>query len=244
MNFKKYTGGRSSTLLTLAGASGVIITAMFTGLETPKALQNIDALGTEASIPEKIKTLVKCYPKTLVSGALTITAILGSNRISKKQQAALVGSYVALAKKYHDYRSRIDPEKDVSARASSIREDYERQEHYDVNEGQETLLFYDEYSDRYFERTMAEVIDAEYHLNRNFILKGAVDLNEFYLFLGLEPTPLGRCIGWSFYLGVESGYQWVDFYNKKITIDDGSKNQLECFEICMPFAPLENYDPW
>jgi hypothetical protein len=33
---------------------------------------------------------------------------------------------------------------------------------------------------------------AEYHLNRNYILRGEAVINELYEFLGLEPTDWGR----------------------------------------------------
>lgn len=54
----------------------------------------------------------------------------------------------------------------------------------------EPVLFYDEHSNRYFESTIEQVIAAEYHLNRNYILRGYSYLNELYEFLGLESTEL------------------------------------------------------
>ena len=69
------------------------------------------------------------------------------------------------------------------------------------------MLFYEEYSERYFERYEREIMDAEYHLNRNFVLCGYASLNDFYEFLGLEPTELGEEVGWT----TDDGIQWVDF---------------------------------
>ena len=81
--------------------------------------------------------------------------------------------------------------------------------------------FYDRFSDRYFESTTARVIEAEYHLNRNFCLGGSVPLNEFYEFLGIEGVDGGDRIGWGngFY---DSGVYWIDFDHRKITLDDGT----------------------
>ena len=41
-----------------------------------------------------------------------------------------------------------------------------------------------------------QVLMAEYHLNRNYILRGEAVINELYEFLGLEPTDWGAEAGW------------------------------------------------
>ena len=39
--------------------------------------------------------------------------------------------------------------------------------------------------------SLEQVLMAEYHLNRNYILRGEAVINELYEFLGLEPTDWG-----------------------------------------------------
>lgn len=48
-------------------------------------------------------------------------------------------------------------------------------------------------------------MDAEYHLNRKFVLRGYASLNEFYMFLGLPQTNLGEVLGWT----CTYGYSWI-----------------------------------
>lgn len=91
------------------------------------------------------------------------------------------------------------------------------------------VLFYDEWNNRYFETTIEQVITAEYHINRNFVLRGYVVLNEFYDFLGLDPTDNGSELGWT----VEDELMWLDFNHRKVELDDG----LECFIIEALWGP-------
>ena len=102
------------------------------------------------------------------------------------------------------------------------------------NDG-EPKLFYDEHSNRYFEATIEQVIQAEYHLNRNFTLRGYVYLNEFYEFLGLSITEYGDVMGWA--VNYDEIY-WVDFNHRKVAMDDG----LEVYIIETPYEPT--YEPW
>ena len=55
----------------------------------------------------------------------------------------------------------------------------------------EIKTFYDHFGDRFFQCTMEQVLQAEYHLNRNFSLRGEASVNEFNSFLGIAPTDDG-----------------------------------------------------
>ncbi len=101
-------------------------------------------------------------------------------------------------------------------------------------------LFFEKLCGRYFWKREIDVILAEYHLNRNFILRGECSLNEFYDFLGLPQTKQGSRLGWSVYSGQAFyGYCWIDFSHKKINSYD--PDQPPYYEIIMPFPPQEGY---
>ena len=106
----------------------------------------------------------------------------------------------------------------------------------------EKQIFYEEHYGRFFERTKEQVMEAEYHFNRNFVLRGYANLNEFYEFLGLNKTEEGENIGWSLEAGeISYGYSWVDFEHRNYTTEDG----LRVCEIYMPFPPTADYlEPW
>ena len=95
------------------------------------------------------------------------------------------------------------------------------------------LLWYEPYRDEFFEMTEKEVIDAEYHVNRSFILRGETNLNEFYEFLGLEPTDAGCEIGWNISMD-EYPFEntWIDFEHHLVVTDDG--NEYYRIEIIPP----------
>ena len=95
-------------------------------------------------------------------------------------------------------------------------------------------MFYDSFSQRYFTSTMSSVLNAQYHVNRNFVLKGWSNLNELYDFLGLEKHSGGDIIGWSADEMFEGGLTpWIDFENRLVKMDDG----LECYIISTLFEP-------
>ena len=101
-------------------------------------------------------------------------------------------------------------------------------------------LFYDAISSRYFQATISQVLQAEYHLNRNFALSGGfITLNDFYDFLGISKTPEGDKIGWM----VSDGLYWVDFDHQRTVVDDGLNGEVECWIIDAPFPPV-TYEEW
>ena len=69
--------------------------------------------------------------------------------------------------------------------------------------------------DIYFQSTMADVIEAQYHLNRNFALRGSASLREYFAFLGILdqfPEGFGDALGWDVGIMVEDwGIEpWID----------------------------------
>ena len=73
-------------------------------------------------------------------------------------------------------------------------------------------------------------------LHRNFCIKGAVDLNEWYLFLGLDTTDFGSTVGWSEEMYDFYGYAFIDFVYDEVTEVDGS-----FIAIRMPFPPVSEF---
>lgn len=69
--------------------------------------------------------------------------------------------------------------------------------------------------DIYFQSTKADVIEAEYNLNRNFQLRSSASLREFCSFLGIVdqfPEELGDTCGWDSALMWDWGLvPWIDF---------------------------------
>ena len=102
-----------------------------------------------------------------------------------------------------------------------------------LDEGTEKTLFYDTFSDRYFNATVASVINAEYHVNRMLALNGSVPLNDYYSYLGIDPIENGWGNGWDIFQWEDDGVLWLDFDNNQVTMDDG----MECCVISAMYSP-------
>lgn len=243
---KIYLDKNASTILTVAGAIGVVATAISTAKAT-KALtiaiydENIRIERRDEEPLTKtdiIRNAIPYYTKPVLIGLGTVGCIVGANILDKKKQASLTSAYVLLENTFNDYKNKVfelygaDGEERV--RAEIVKDHIpDKIETYG-----EHVLFYDSISDRYFERTMEQVWYAEYHFNRNFILRDYAKLNEFYKFLGLDGTNEGEVLGWSTYMGyTEYGYSWVDFTHTKVELEDG----MECYIIDYPFRPSLDY---
>lgn len=237
-----------ATILTCMGGVGVIAATVTAVKATPKALQLIEEAkkdkGEELSKWETVKVTSKAYVPTVLIGAGTIACIFGANVMNKKHQAALVSAYTLIDSSYKEYKQKLKElygqeahEEIVNAIAVEKAENvgvrapgYVDNNVLFVDEQcGETRLFYDEYGERFFEATLEQVISSEYHLNRNYVLRGYTVLNEFYDFLGLEPTDFGSELGWAIN---DDGSFWIEFDHRQTEI-----NGEKCIIIEMPFAP-------
>ena len=237
-----------ATILTCIGGVGVIATTVTAVKATPKALRLIEEAekekGEELSKWETVKVAGKTYVPTVLFGAGTIACIFGANVMNKNQQAALVSAYALIDSSYKEYKQKLKELYGQEAHENIVNAiAVEKAENVGVRapgfvdnnvlfvdeQCGDTRLFYDEYGERFFEATLEQVISAQYHLNRNYVLRGYTVLNEFYDFLGLEPTDYGGELGWAIH---DDGTFWIEFDNRQTEI-----NGEKCIIIDMPFAP-------
>lgn len=251
---QRFVKRNSSTILTCAGGVGVVATSVMAVKATPKAMKLLEEAkkekGDELTKMETVKVVGPTYIPTIITGTATLACIFGANVLNKRQQAALMSAYALLDTKYKEYKSKvkeiygeeahqeivnkimIEKAEDVYVHSECLCASCDLST--EENDG-EPKLFYDEHSNRYFEATIEQVIQAEYHLNRNFTLRGYVYLNEFYEFLGVETTDYGSVLGWAVN---DDEIYWVDFNHRKVIMDDG----LEVYIIETPYGP--SYEPW
>lgn len=220
---------------------------------TPKALQLIEEAekekGEKLTTWETVKTTAPTYIPTVLFGVGTVACIFGANILNKRQQSSLMSAYALLDESYKKYRRTVvelygketneeivnaiavEEANEVYMHASNLGVDCTQFLEEDFSD---PVLFYDEYSHRYFEAPIEQVILSEYHLNRNYTMRGFALLNEFYEFLGLEQTDYGGEVGWV--IEYNDSF-WIDFNHRKVTMDDG----LECYIIEMMFEPTTNW---
>ena len=235
------------TVLTLLSAGGVAATAALSS----KAAIKADKLLKEAEASkydkltnfEKVQVAAPAYIPAIAAGVATIACICGVRAYDRRQQAALIGGY-AIINAHQNYISKVKElygeeahQKVMDAIAVEKADNVpitvpgciSKASTTDFGADEEKRLFFDAFSNRYFESTIGRVLQAEMHLNRNYTLGADVTVNDFYSFLGLVPIENGDDLRWS----PESGIMWIDFNHHKTVLDDG----LECCVIDMMFYP-------
>lgn len=244
----------SPTILSAIGAIGVGCTAVSAVMATPKAIKRLDEAreekGEKLTKTETVITAAPVYIPAVLLGASTIACIFSANALNKRKQAALISAYAFLDNAHKEYKNKLKElygeeadnkireaialdkrNEDVTAYAPGLN---------NPSSSEEKLLFFEDFRGKYFEATMNDVLLAEYHLNRNFALRGCASLNEFYEFLGLEKTDFGDTLGWSADEFIEGGLTpWIDFDHILTPVSDDG---MECYRICMEFAPTPGYD--
>lgn len=244
----------SSALLCLLASGGVVTTAVLAARNAPKANELLKKAAEEKeeklTTLEKIRIAAPAYIPAIVSGATTIICLFSANVLDRKYQASLAGAYGLISSQYKRYSQKVrelcgeevhktvmdsiavEKAEEVTISAPSFFGSHSLEVN-DVKE--EKLLFYDPFSERYFESTLSRVIQAEYHLNRNLTLGSDVTLNDFYLFLGLDKIESGDDLGWSWY---EDDIPWIDFEHTTSQLDDGTPYVM----ISIIFGPMALYE--
>ncbi len=236
----------SPTILTCVGAVGVVATAVVTAKATPKALSLLETAeekkGEELTKKEKFKVAAPVFIPAAIVGGATISCIFGSNILNKKQQAALVSAYAALNKTYNDHKDKIEElygENAIKTVAEEISKDKRKDANVETAEGE--VVFYDEYSKRFFASTHERVQKAQYYLNRNLTMRDYAYLNEWYHELGLPEVEHGYTLGWTTALCTDHYWQpWIDF-TKEHVVDDDGKDYYIIRMFQEPIAGFEDY---
>lgn len=232
-----------STILTCIGGVGVIATSVMAVKATPKALRAIEHAeeekGEKLTKLEVVKVAGPAYIPAVLTCAATLTCIFGANALNRRQQASLLGAYALLETSFREYKSKVEELNGAAFHEEVVTEiAKDKYEDLGITVSEDKQLFFDEFSGRYFESTLADVQEAQYFVNRELVLRDYVALNEYYERLGMETIEAGEFLGWSQDGNFATYWQsWIDFGNKKTLIDD----DLECYIVTMYTEPTMDY---
>lgn len=237
-------------MLSFVASAGVVATTVTALKAKPERPPD------EASAKEKANIYLKTYGPTVLLATSTIICIFGAHALAGKRQATLASAYTLLYSSYNEYKEKVKElygeDAHNAVMDAIVTEKCEEVTitacgfgscsslSIDESELPEVVrTFYEPISERYFESTLSRVMDAEYHLNRNFILGALITLNDFYEFLGLPPTEYGKTVGWY----VDDDIYWIDFDHRVIDIED-VQNSMEVCVIYSMFEPrlISEYD--
>lgn len=153
-----------STLLTIFGAAGVVVTAVMAVKATPKAQHLLEKAEYEKydklTKLEKVKVAAPAYIPAIAVGTATIACIFGANALNKHIQASMTGAYALLDSSYKAYRRKVEEtygegsDDDILAKMAS--DEYEKELISEIPEGE--LLFWDPNTRQYFLSTVDHVL--------------------------------------------------------------------------------------
>lgn len=245
-NVTSFLNRNAATILTCIGGIGVVGTVAVAIKDTPKAMQLLEEAKAkkkeELTKFEVVKAAAPAYVPTLLLGVGTLACIFGANAWNKHKQASLISAYALLDTSYKNYKQKVGElygdAANVRVREEIAKDEYEEN---DISVNDDKVLFFDDFSGRYFESTIEAVQRAEYRINRELSMRDWATVNEFYDMLGLDHIAGGDDIGWS--TGMNFDYywqQWIDFNHEKVVQDDG----LECYILVMMHEPAMGFDDY
>ena len=243
---KRFIKRNASTILTCVGGAGVIGTTVLAVKATPKAMMLL--AEAEAEKGEKLTTFESvvvagpAYIPAALVGLSTIACIFGANALNQRQQASLMSAYALLDNTYKEYKNKVielyGEEYDTRIREDIAKDKYAGD---GTSEDNDKVLFYDEFSGRYFDSTVADVLRAELEVNKQLSEWGGLYLNDVYDMLSIPRTNYGDHLGWSA-AGMYEMYwtQWLDLKTEKFTLDDG----LECYIMTFSVEPIPGFEEY
>jgi len=241
---QKFALENSPAILTTIGALGTITTAVLTG----KAAYSSASLLENALIDhrqhsrgflstrQKVEVVWKEFIPPAVVGVVTLTAIIGANRVGARRAAALATAFKLSEKMAEEYRQKvvqhIGDRKEEMVRSDAAKDRIQRVEGVEtiiLNDSE--IIFYDSWSDRAFRSTRERVESAVNQINYEMLNQSwAMSLTEFYDLLGLRKTGVSDDFGWNI-------DRPLDPYYTSCLLPNGKP----ACEIRYNIEPFENY---
>lgn len=167
----------------------------------------------------------RLYGPALILGVASVGCLIGSTRILRNRNVALVAAYKALDTDFGKYRDRVvqtfGKEAEEKLREMKFTEtgtftnaEGEEAKTYEVdgNTVSEYARFFDEGSERWSNAPSQNLMFLKHnqqYFNDVLKIRGHVFLNEVYDALGVPRTPAGAVCGWIW--DTETGDGYVDF---------------------------------
>jgi hypothetical protein len=209
---KKFLVDNAPTILTGAAAVGVVGTAYLTGRATFKAAEVLKKAeyfseaenGRPLTSKEKAQLCWRLYLPAAAMGALTISALISSNRIGNNRAAGLAAAASLSARAFEQYKDKVK-EKFGENKSREVRDEL-AQDQVNTNPPSQQfvmmgtpgkVLCLDAWTKRYFWSTMETIKKAQNDIDYKALHDDYPSLTDFYQRIGLEPTAASDNLGWT-----------------------------------------------
>lgn len=197
----------SPVILTGLGVGGVITTAYLVGKATFKAAKVIsyeEGMMTVAAPPidyrEKVGMVWKLYIPAAISGALTITCVIGGAKVGLKRTAAAYSLLSISEHAFDEYKGKVveqlGAKKEEALRASIAQDGVQKNPPPVIVSGDGTVLCCEQHTGRYFKSDMETLRRAENTVNSKLVRENEATLDDFYYLVGLPQTTYSSMSGW------------------------------------------------
>lgn len=248
-NVIKMVKHESPMILGILGAAGVVATFISVAKAAPKAELKVCQVQKDAdhtlTTVEKVKVMAPVYMPSVAIAGVTVACIVSSTVLSNQQKVGLTGAYIALDQAYKRYKDKIvdivgiDTSKKAEEEVSKDRIEEIKKETSISEQKEEVTTFYELHYDKLFERSIDEIRDAMYFLNRKLVTEGEANLNDLYDLLALDRTDEGAVLGWSAGQLAQSNTDvWIDYSLVPVTTQDG----MEVTELKLETEPIVDYN--
>jgi hypothetical protein len=200
---EKFITNNSPGILTGLGVAGVVTTAVLAGKAGYSSALILNDHLYEMKPKDKAKLVWKEFIPAGAVGAVTITAIIAANQIGSRRAAAITAAFKLSEQLGEDYKKKVVEtlglQKEEKLRSELAAEKMEKApppSNMLIVAGS-NVLFYDEWSGRYFHNTMEAVMKAVNEINHKVNNYYCASLSDFYELIGLTSTSGSDAIGWN-----------------------------------------------
>lgn len=236
----------SPAILTAIGVAGTLTTAYLTGKAAYRCALIVDdderIQGESATFKDIFLMTWKEYVPAGATAVLTVTCIVGANRIGTRRTAALAAAYSVSERAYSEYRDKV-VEQHGKNKELKVRESI-AQDHVDAHPpvssqiimtGDGNVLCMDDLSGRYFRSTMETIKKAQNDLNYKMLSNDHASLADFYGMLDIPCRPNDAHLGWRSDNRLE-----LSFHGTLVEVDGKTEPCMVVAFMVEPFSGFYN----
>lgn len=202
----KHNSPEILTGFSIAGVVGTGYLAFRAGMKSARAIDEIPDMSDDwkVNLKENAKLTWKFYIPPTISGALSISAIIGASKASGRRTTAAVAAYSITQKAFDEYKEHVIEQlgkgkeqkiRDELAQKKVSESPPENSKVLIISGGD--VLCCELWSGRYFRSDMETLRRAENEINARVVQGYYASLDELYDELGLPHTSDSSRLGWN-----------------------------------------------